>query len=162
MKCGPVGLKLIEYFEGYRDVAYHNPGDVWTIGYGTTSGAGIDVHEGMTCTQAQAEAWLLDYIDREVVPAIEDAAWGRVGGFNENQVDALCSLGYNLGAGIFDASHTIGYDIRERASDSKIAADFLLYEAGDGSSHLAGLVTRREVERALFQRPIGAPNPGGI
>jgi GH24 family phage-related lysozyme (muramidase) len=44
----------MERFEGCRLAAYQDVGSVWTIGYGRTRG----VHSGMTCTQAQAEAWL--------------------------------------------------------------------------------------------------------
>lgn len=159
MQVGPVGLKLIEEFEGLRLEAYQDPGEVWTIGYGTTSGAGVDVHEGMTCTQKQAEDWLLDYLDRAVVPAIQAAqdarqrSKGWETAFNENQVDALASLGYNVGPGVFEAAHTIGYAIRNGATKDAISRDFLLYESDDGKI-LAGLVSRREAERALFDRPI--------
>lgn len=159
MQIGPVGLKLIEEFEGLRLEAYQDSVGVWTIGYGTTAGAGVDVHAGMTCTQAQAEAWLKQYVDQAVIPAIEQA-WEQRRTYlhatlnpNENRVDALCSLGYNLGAGIFQATHTIGYDIRHGHSMGKIGDDFLLYEDA-GGQRLAGLVTRREAERALFARPM--------
>ena len=40
--------------EGFRDTAYQDPMDVWTIGYGHT----YAVRKGMTCTREQAEEWL--------------------------------------------------------------------------------------------------------
>jgi len=35
------GLDLIKHFEGLRLTAYKCPADVWTIGYGTTTRAGV-------------------------------------------------------------------------------------------------------------------------
>lgn len=161
MQVGLAGLKLIEEFEGLRLEAYQDPVGVWTIGYGTTAGAGVNVHAGMTCTQTQAEDWLRSYVNREVVPAIE-AAWDARRGVirntpnpNINRVDALASLGYNLGADIFRDTHTIGHDIRHGASMSRVGRDFLLYDYA-GSVKLAGLVSRREAEQVLFNRPITA------
>lgn len=41
--------------EGLRLVAYQDGGGVWTIGYGHTRGVSL----GDTCTEAQAEIWLI-------------------------------------------------------------------------------------------------------
>src|SRR5579875_391443 len=50
------GLALTEQFEGLRLKAYQDANGVWTIGYGHT---GPDVHAGLSITQEQAEALLL-------------------------------------------------------------------------------------------------------
>lgn len=154
MQIGPYGLKFIEYFEGFRSHQYLDVGGVPTIGFGTTAGAGVIDPLPETCTIEQAVQWLKEYVDKSVVPSIEATGAGHY--LNENQVDALCSLGYNLGAGIFNEDHTIGYDLRHNRG--KVPNDFLLYEY-DGTMRLAGLVTRREAERALYDRKMGAPNP---
>lgn len=41
--------------EGCRLISYQDGGGVWTIGYGHTAGA----DPGNTCTQAQADIWLI-------------------------------------------------------------------------------------------------------
>lgn len=148
------GLSLIEVFEGFRGYQYKDATGVPTIGYGTTLGAGVVKPLPKTCTHEEAEQWLGEYVNRDIIPAIEVAT--KTGGrkFNQNEVDACCSLGYNLGAGIFGAEHTIGQHIRDhRFTHHRIGEDFLLYESADGHT-LAGLVTRREAERTLFDRPV--------
>lgn len=148
------GLKLIEHFEGFRATQYRDAAGVPTIGYGTTAGARVVNPLPETCTETEAERWLELYVARDVIPAVEAAAAAGKRTFNQNQVDACCSLGYNLGEGIFSAAHTIGLHIRNhKYTHRRIGNDFLLYEYADGRK-LAGLVTRREAERALFDRPI--------
>lgn len=148
------GLKTIEEFEGFRAERYQDAVGVWTIGYGTTLGARVVDPLPETCTQVEAEHWLEMYVNRDVVPAIEQATEAGKRVFNQNQVDACCSLGYNLGSGVFGPHYTIGEHIRDHEfTHYRIGLDFLLYEYADGQ-RLAGLVTRREAERALFDRPI--------
>ena len=153
------GLHLIEQFEGYRSEAYQDQTGVWTIGYGTTTGAGIiDVHEGLTCTEEEAQHWLGIYCQRSIAPALEDALAQRSRSlrhrerFSQNAVDALFSLSYNLGAGITQAGHTIGNDIRTGKPREQVADDFLLYDVAGGVVN-EGLVNRRHTERALFLTP---------
>lgn len=148
------GLRLIEHFEGFRDTQYRDAVGVATIGYGTTAGAGVVNPLPETCTQAEAERWLELYVNKDVIPAIEAATAAGKRDFNQNEVDACCSLGYNLGAGCFAASFTIGSHIRNhKYTHRNIGECFLLYEYASGE-RLAGLVTRREAERALFDRPV--------
>jgi len=159
VQIGPVGLKLIEEFEGLRLEAYQDSVGVWTIGYGTTSSAGVEVHQGLVITQKMAEQYLEDYINRAVIPSLEAAQAQRLKTglwrtrLNENQVDALCSFGYNLGAGIFNPGYTIGRDIRTGQTKRKIADDMLMYDEAGGQV-LAGLQRRRQAERALFLTPM--------
>lgn len=148
------GLRLIEQFEGFRAEQYKDAVGVPTIGFGTTAGAGVVNPLPETCTILEARHWLGLYVNRYVIPAIENATAEGGRTFNQNQMDACCSLGYNLGEGIFNAAHTIGLHIRNhKYTHRRIGNDFLLYEYADGTK-LAGLVTRREAERALFDRPI--------
>src|ERR1700684_75545 len=57
-KMNYTGQLVTEQFEGLSLTAYQDSRGVWTIGYGHTAG----VTEGMTCTQAQAGAWLTEDI----------------------------------------------------------------------------------------------------
>lgn len=148
------GLLFIERFEGFEHKRYLDSTGTPTIGYGTTASAGVVDPLPETCTSFEAERWLELYVNRDVIPAIEQATYAGERIFNQNEVDACCSLGYNLGAGIFSEEHTIGQHIRDHQyTHARIGEDFLLYEDA-GGVRLAGLVTRREAERALFDRPI--------
>ena len=53
------GLNLIKTFEGLALEAYLDPVGIWTIGYGHIDG----VMEGMTITEEEAEALLLEELD---------------------------------------------------------------------------------------------------
>lgn len=142
------GIDLIKNFEGLRLTAYQCEADVWTIGYGHTSG----VYEGMTCTQAQADAWLA-----EDVAWAEDAVrkWDGTYHWNQNEFDALTSFAFNLGSGSITQLTASG--TRDRAT---IAEKMLLY-INAGGSPLPGLKRRREAERALFLEGITDPvDPG--
>jgi lysozyme len=54
MRTGPAGLALIKEFEGLKLAAYLDGAGVPTIGYGHTH----EVSPGMSCTEAEADAWL--------------------------------------------------------------------------------------------------------
>lgn len=152
MEISSNGLHLIELFEGFVDHKYQDPTGVWTIGYGTTLAAGVVDPLPATCTQAEAEGWLKAYVQKAVVPAIE-ATKAKL---NQNQFDALCSFGYNLGAGIFGNSSAIGVDLRDGnlAAASRVMP---LYDMAGGKV-LPGLKNRRLAEQKLFNTPV-APKP---
>jgi len=59
-------LDLVKQFEGLRTEAYRDPVGVWTIGYGTTTGAlpGLVVGPGMKISERQAEDYLRRTLDR--------------------------------------------------------------------------------------------------
>ena len=38
LKTSPIGIELIQYFEGCKLTSFKCPGGVWTIGYGHTEG----------------------------------------------------------------------------------------------------------------------------
>lgn len=146
------GLRFIEAFEGFSASIYVDVTGTPTIGYGTTVAAGVVNPLPDTCTEAEAERWLDEYIQRSVVPALVAACVAGGREFDQDAVDACCSLGYNLGAGIFGNGHTIGYYIRHHQyTHAEIGNAFLLYEYA-GNEKLVGLITRREAERALFDR----------
>lgn len=146
------GLKFTEEFEGFRSSRYQNPGDVPTIGYGTTAGADVVEPLPEKCTQVEAERWLELDMQRSIIPAIEAACVAGDRDFGQNEVDACCDIGYNLGAGIFLPTHTLGHMIRNRSyTRADIAQAFLLYD-DKGTIYFNGLLRRREADKALFER----------
>ena len=153
MKLSQEGKRLIYSFEGLhrkidgdRYVAYRCPANVLTIYAGLTKG----VHEGMVVTAAEGEAMF----DREIAK-FEDAVTRLVTvPINQNEFDALVSFAYNCGEGALAKSSILR---RLNKGDRKGAAQaFHLWNKGGGRV-LAGLVSRRAREAALFLKPVEKP-----
>jgi len=66
------------------------PGDPWTIAYGHT---GNDIGPNMSCTLAQADAWLTEDLNEAAGIVREQVTVPLTAG----EFDALCSLAFNLG-----------------------------------------------------------------
>lgn len=143
MQISENGLKLIEQFEGLRLTAYKatKRDKYYTIGYGHY---GADVKQGMTITEAQAEA----YLRQDVAEA--EAAVNKYSGYgwNQNQFDALVSFAYNVGG-------IDGLTNNGKRSVAEISAKLPEY-VYSGGVKLEGLVRRREAEKALFDTPFTA------
>jgi lysozyme len=135
------GLALTEQFEGLRLTAYQDSVGVWTIGYGHT---GLDVQPGLTITQEQAGALLL----QDVAGAV--AAVNRLVTvpLTQNQFDALVDFTFNEGQGNL-ASSTLLRELNA-GNTAGAAAQFLVWVYAGGVK-LPGLVTRRQAEADLFQ-----------
>lgn len=153
MKLSEEGLRLIKSFEGYHTrlkdgscAAYLCPAGVATIGYGCTVGVKL----GMVWTEQQAEDALAKEVSR-----FEDAVNRLVTvPINQNEFDALVSFAYNCGEGALAKSSILR---RLNKGDRKGAAQaFHLWNKGGGRV-LAGLVSRRAREAALFLKPVDKP-----
>jgi lysozyme len=154
MKISDEGLRLIKSFEGYHTrlkdgscAAYLCPAGVATIGFGCTEGVKL----GMVWSEAEAEAALL----REIAK-FEDAVSRNVTvEINQNEFDAMVSLAYNIGAAAFGRSTVLRrLNKGDRAGAAKA---FNLWNKGGGRV-LAGLVSRRMRESALFLKPAAKPD----
>ena len=148
MQISENGLKLIEQFEGLRLTAYKatRRDKYYTIGYGHY---GEDVKQGMTITEAQAEAYL-----RQDVAEAEAAVNKYAGyGWNQNQYDALVSFAYNVG-------NIDGLTNNGKRSTAEISAKISEY-VYSGGVKLEGLVRRRAAEKTLFDTPVTAQSGTG-
>ena len=130
-----VGIAL---HEGYRDTAYTPvPGDVPTIGFGTTAG----VKPGDTITPPQALARALTDIQR-FEGAIKQCVTVPL---HQAEYDAYTSLAYNIGPGAFCGSTLVK---RLNAQDYPGAcAEILRWDRFKGQP-LRGLTQRRRQEHA--------------
>jgi lysozyme len=141
------GVLLVARFEGFRSRPYRDAVGVWTIGYGETRGVGPNTRP---VSQSQAFAALKRRLDQDyLAPALR---YCHAVGFHptQHQADALGSLSYNLGPGIFARGKTMGNAIASH-DRMAIANAFLVYDkAGSPPRALAGLTSRRRAERALF------------
>ncbi len=136
---------LIKKYEGLRLQAYKCPAGVWTIGYGNTAHPdGRPVEKGDTITETQAEAYLNDYLIKNVYPV-----FGKIP-FNMTmwQKEALSSLIYNWNAKGFLSSKLY------RAICNKDWAEVMRQWDYGLKNGLTGLVKRRAEEVALFMRDV--------
>lgn len=140
MNVSEKGIDLIKQFEGCRLAAYKCPGGVWTIGYGHT---GIDVSPDLEITQQEAERLLKSDL---IIHCNNVEKLVKVP-LNQNQFDALVSLEYNIGYGAFKNSTLLKLLNEKKYKEAAEQFERWKYEGG---KVLAGLVRRREKEKALF------------
>jgi GH24 family phage-related lysozyme (muramidase) len=140
------GVALVAGFEGFRASVYRDAVGVLTQGYGETHG----ITPGKPWSRAYALARLKKRLDDDYLAPVLRLC--RAVGFvpEQHEADALGSLAYNLGPGIFDAGHTMGDAIRSK-DRSRIANAILVYDKAGGRT-LPGLTRRRRAERAMFLR----------
>lgn len=137
---------LIKQFEGCKFEAYPDPatgGAPWTIGYGHTRG----VSKGMTCTQEQAENWLIEDLDKVGVQ-VSDLLKVAV---TQREFDALCCFAYNVGIGNLGKSTML--KLINQGDYADAAKEFPKWDRG-GGKEIAGLLRRRKAEEAVFEEGI--------
>lgn len=139
------GVEIIKHFESCKLKAYKDGGGVWTIGWGTTSraGIGVTVGPGMVITQEQAD----EYLDRAVNLFLSRLLPLFKRTVEPHQLGAYLSLAYNIGISGFSKSTTLR---RFNDGDMQGAADSILWWNKDNGLVISGLVRRRESERWLF------------
>jgi len=135
------GLALTEQFEGCEHLAYKDIGGVLTIGYGH---CGHDVRPGMICSHEQAEAWLLQDVQK-AVNAINTMV--RVP-LTQGQFDSCVDLAFNIGAGAFEKSTLLR---KLNAGDMDGAAREFERWSRCAGKVVAGLLRRRLAEKASFE-----------
>ena len=160
MKTSPNGIALIKKYEGLRLKAYPDPGtggEPWTIGYGTTSSAGVGkVTPGMVITRVQAESMLVRSLvayEKGVLQALKNPP-------TQHQFDALVSFAYNVGVSNMSRSSVVKY--LNAGQVEKAAGAFMLWNKAAGRV-MPGLTKRRAAERELFLKPdaaVSAPRAG--
>ena len=137
-------IDIIKKSEGLRLTAYRDSAGIWTIGYGHT---GSEVHEGLTITEAEAEALL----ERDIAWAVDTVRRSVRVPLTEEQRAPLASLTFNIGSGGFRGSTLLR---RLNSGDYEGAADaFLMWNkitVGGKKIISPGLSSRRERERSLF------------
>lgn len=139
------GLALLKNFEGLRLTAYRDPVGILTIGYGST---GPHVTEGLTITEAEAEALLRDDLSR-----FEAGVDKLAPSANENQFSAMVSLAFNIGLAGFERSTVLK---RHRLGNHLGASRAFALWNKAGGRILPGLVRRREAEAKLYLKPVEA------
>lgn len=136
----PIGLQLIQHFEGFSAIPYRCPAGYLTIGYGHVIRAG---EQWKAITREEASELLAEDV---LAAEAAVARWIDVP-LSEGQCDALVSFTYNLGAGALQRS---GLRRKLNRRDYLAAADEFPRWVWAGGRKLPGLILRREAERARF------------
>src|SRR5579863_2033759 len=139
MQYSKQGMALTEQFESCRLAAYQDSGGIWTIGWGHTLG----VEAGMTCSQVQADQWLLDDVQLAANAVNQMVKIGMT----QEEFDALVDFVFNLGVGNFQRS-TLLADLNANDIEGVIG-EFEKWDQAGGKV-VAGLLARRNAEKALF------------
>jgi lysozyme len=141
MKYSKQGADLTKMFEQCRLTAYWDGlGKVWTIGWGHTRG----VSEGVTCSQQQADDWLMEDIsssERNVNAHVKIE-------INQHEFDALVDFDFNLGDGALNGSTLLR--LLNAGDFSAAAKEFEKWDHAAGKV-VAGLLRRRLAEEKEFQ-----------
>lgn len=155
MKKSPLcGIELIKRFEGCHLKAYPDPlsgGKPYTVGWGSTKKIdGSPFALGEEITQEEADNLLETQLNTAYLPSLE-----RIPYFNEmseEQVGALLSFAYNLGARFYGSEGFETVTRRLRNREWNLIPDTLLLYRNPGTSVEAGLKRRRIAEGALWSK----------
>jgi lysozyme len=140
MRYSKTGLSLTEKFEGCRLSAYQDQVGVWTIGYGHTR----NVHKGDTCTQEQAEQWLL----ADIALAEDDVnTHVLLPELTQGEFDALVDFAFNLGCDALNKSTLLR--LLNHNDKAHAALEFEKWDHAGGKV-VAGLLRRRLEEKQMF------------
>ena len=145
-----IDTSIIEQFEGFSAKPYPDPATgakPYTIGYGTTAypnGKKVTMKDDEV-TVEQARAYLQDYITKNVKPTIDNFVKQEL---NANQMSAIASFIYNLGATNFKSS-TLLKLINKNSKDPNIAAEFMKWNKANGKV-MNGLTRRRQAESEIY------------
>lgn len=89
-------LDFIRQAEGCKLTTYRDSGGIWTIGVGHT---GPEVHEGLTISQDQADAYLFADATKAATRLALRVKDELIQGLTDHQYGALVSFVFNVGAG---------------------------------------------------------------
>ena len=157
MKISEAGIQLIKSFEGCHSSPYRCPAGLWTIGYGHVLYPGqarlkTPERSAYPLRPEHNRVFEYDEIDElleqdlqrfqdgvsRLCPATDDS---------QSHFDAMVAFSFNVGLGNLQAS-TLRMKYN-RGEFEGAADEFLKWRKSNGVV-LAGLVRRREAERALF------------
>jgi lysozyme len=140
---------LVEQFEGEILTPYRDTNGIWTNGYGNTHGV-------TAATPAITQAQAVSDLEHNLLTAENDILRLVTVPLNQNQFDGLTSFDYNIGSGHLQASSVLK---KLNAGDYAGAADAMLEWDEAGGKPSAGLLRRRQAERALFLKPVAPSVP---
>jgi lysozyme len=141
-------ISFVKNWEGdFATEAYQDHGGVWTYGWGVTkTPEGAAVKPGDTITEQQATLLLVNNLDY-VLEGFNQ--YIKIARFRQNQVDALVSLGYNIGRGALLGSCAYSYATRN-PKNRRIKNAFLQWARVGTQAGVLGANRRRNAEASMY------------
>ena len=136
-----MNTEIEKEFEGCRFTAYKDSVGVWTIGYGHTK----DVQPGDTCTQDEADEFLIDDL-HDALASVQNNVTVPL---TDDELSALVDFVFNVGGTNFAHSTLLRL---LNAGDYEGAAQQFGRWNHAGAMVLAGLTRRRAAEAAMFEQ----------
>ena len=143
------GIPLIRKYEGLKLIAYICPAGVATVGYGSTfyeNGSRVQMGDKITLDRADR---LLFHTVSKFEAQVRNLVKSQL---NENQLGALTSFAFNVGAGALQKS-TLLKKVNANPNDPTIRAEFMRWNRAGGRV-LNGLTRRRQEEADLYFQPV--------
>lgn len=138
------GIEIIKREENFVEKPYIDATNNLTIGYGTLVKNHEELKKMKKITEPIAEKYLMEHVNEICIPTIHRNLKIPI---TQNQLDALCSLIYNIGQGNFVKS-----DLLKSLNSSnfeKAKKDWMKWSYG-GNKILRGLEKRRRLEIEMF------------
>lgn len=141
------GIALIGFYEGLENHVYLDSAGVATIGIGTTSATGRNIHMGMDpISDETAIEWFDEDLHKIYYPIIPKYVTVDL---SQDHVDALASWCYNLGETNFASSTML--KVLNAGDYWNTLHEILRWDSSAGQT-LRGLTRRRGSEAGFFQR----------
>ena len=151
-------IDFLKEEEGFSDIPYKKKGDRPTIGYGTTfyiiNGKEVPVTlKDKPVTKEEGERLMIDYLNKKVMPSLNN--YLKQAELNQNQIDALVSVMYNMGNSGF-----LNTDLFSKASLNPNDPNIYKLFLSPGMATVGGVVSpglqnRRRKELDLYMSPVG-------
>lgn len=141
------GIEEICLSEGWSSKPYLDSVKIPTIGYGSTyyeDGTRVTMSDP-AITKERGKAIMMHMLNKDFVPGVLKPLTVTL---NQHQIDALCSLVYNIGVGAFKSS-TLLKRINSKDTKENISAAWRMWNKAKGQV-IQGLVNRRERELNLY------------
>jgi len=144
-------IDIISQFEGFVPHPYLDPAthaEPITIGFGSTfyeNGTKVTMKDP-SITRERAGQILLHYLNKVILPDFQSHIKVDL---NQNQLDALACLTYNIGTGGFNSSHVLS-DINQHIMNGDLQTRWLAWDKANSKVN-EGLLSRRKKEYNYFQ-----------
>jgi lysozyme len=137
---------IIKKFEGKRLKAYKDSGGIYTIGYGSTFN--FDQNRPVIATDVIDDTTALNWLRKEISNRSAEIKKLIKVPVNQNMLDSLISLAFNIGTGAFKKS-TLLRLLNAGSNKNLVADEFLKWNKVKGNI-VPGLTNRRILEKELF------------
>ena len=137
---------IIKKFEGKRLKAYKDSGGLYTIGYGSTYN--FNENRPVIATDVIDDTTALNWLRKEISTRSTEIKKLIKVPVNQNMLDSLTSLAFNIGTGAFKKS-TLLRLLNAGSNKNLVADEFLKWNKVKGNI-VPGLTNRRILEKELF------------